>query len=456
MIRNILLPIDYEVPFDLEKDPEYNSYIIDIGFKVKKYFCHYNYDFNDIIKVEQENFKKSIEFIQLNNDIDKKNYINEIEKLKKENHESEIKTKTKFTAEINALQEELFKMQSVYREQSYLQITNTEKEILKLKVERDELNHKLNDFMTKHVQQILDNNALHNSREQSYLQIINTEKEQNKKLTETISESLSKKYCPQQIGVIGEEMIEQWTRELFIEAEIINQSQQTAKGDLHIKLNGRTLMFEIKNKNIISRNDIEKFIRDVSGLSDTIHGALFISLITPAIPNKGDFSIDYVNKIPVVYLHVADKQTLRVAIKSLLFLNNKTDTTSIVMCINNIYNRINSISSNHTTIERSLNDLRTAFENNKREIKTSIHELDTLFEDDPSLKFELSVNRLEFNKDEIERIIETNKKIKKPKISDFTDALSCTPKYLQDRGGILNIKKIIGVNTPNTFILPNV
>jgi hypothetical protein len=137
------------------------------------------------------------------------------------------------------------------------------------------------------------------------------------------------------------------------------------------------------------------------------------------------------------------------------------------MCINSIYNRINSISSNHTTIERSLNDIRTAFESNKREIKTSIQELDNLFEDDPSLRFELSVNRLEFNKDEIERIIETNKKIKKPKISDFTTALSCTSKYLQDRGGILNIKKILSDNSPNTllkcmnnsantFILPNV
>jgi hypothetical protein len=65
MIRNILLPVGYEVPFDLENNAEYNSHILDVGFKVKKYFCHYTYDFNDIIKVEQENFKKSIEFIQI-------------------------------------------------------------------------------------------------------------------------------------------------------------------------------------------------------------------------------------------------------------------------------------------------------------------------------------------------------------------------------------------------------
>jgi hypothetical protein len=246
-----------------------------------------------------------------------------------------------------------------------------------------------------------------------------------------------------EIGNIGEEMISKWTRELFNNADIIDTSGQTAKGDLHVRLHNKMFLFEIKNRINIQRPDIEKFIRDIENNISDIHGGLFISLNSPSIPNKGDFSLEYIKEIPVIYLHVPDKATLKVAIKTLLYLNSKTDNTSLTMAINQIYTNIKTVSSASVSMSKNLDDARVNLDSLKREIKNGILYLEQLFAENPEIKFETTVNVTDYRPDEIKLLCEVYNNNKKAKMDDYAKVLNVVPKYLQDRGGAAKIKSIV-------------
>jgi hypothetical protein len=491
MLKGILLPSDYVAPLNLEEDAEKNSYIIDVGFRVHALLAQYNKsvsasknlnNIEDLLKQEQEKYQSKINSIQKVSAEDIKFYKDESEKLKVElrdfkkfQHDEMLSTenklkeetsalKIKLQSEINALQEELINQHNKVKNENSTDNLQLKEEISKLKSERDEFSVKLAKSYDIFNAQLAKQEQASIDREKNYMNLLNTEKEQTKKTTEILSK-LTKPSFAQQIGVVGEEMIENWMRELFNNAEVTNQSQLTAKGDLHVKINNKTFLIEIKNKTVIFKTDIDKFIRDVSENANIINGGLFISINTPAIPNKGDFSLEYIGDIPVIYLYVSDKSTLRVAIKTLLFLNNKSDAIALTMTINNTYNKINAMLSNHVGIEKSINDLRSLTESNRKEIKNLIINLEELFDDDPSLKFEVSTTRLEFRPEEINIIRTIGGKLSKPKMSDYVSALNCTLKYLQDRGGAAGIKNIIsgatnlgasktiyGTNIPNVKI----
>ena len=455
MLRNILLPDEYVAPFNLEEDAEYNSYIIDMGYRIRQSLLQYNKSLanaknlnnrnenmavlEDFLTKERESYHKQLKSIQEANETDKTSYISMIEKLKAELREY----KTAHHDELNKYESKVKTMREMYE-------TTFNGEISKLKAERDEANNKLKELISTHSCQINERDKMYNEKEKSYLQLLQSEKDHNRKLTEKVSETLEKNNRPitsTVIGSIGEEMIEQWLRELFNSADIVNKSQQTAKGDLHIKIGTKVFLLEIKNKTVITKSDIDKFIRDVTENRNIINGGLFISINTPAIPNKGDFSLEYIDDVPVIYLYVPDKQTLRVAMKTLLFLNSKTDNNALIMAINSIYGKIGALSSTSVTIDKALSDLRNATESNRREIRNMLQELETLFSDNPEIKFETSITRLEFTAAEIELLQAVSAKHKKPKMADYIEGLNCTLKYLQDRGGLAKIKSVLNSST---------
>ncbi len=63
-------------------------------------------------------------------------------------------------------------------------------------------------------------------------------------------------------------------------------------------------MFESKYKQKIQKTDIDKFINDVSSQSSFIDGAVFVSIMSPNIPNKGSLFVDIVSDAnkPVLYI----------------------------------------------------------------------------------------------------------------------------------------------------------
>ena len=270
-------------------------------------------------------------------------------------------------------------------------------------------------------------------REQHFMNFIMDERQRNRPEVE----------CNTKKGEIGEEMIYNWTLELFNAAEITDQSKFTAKCDLRVKINNKLFLMEVKNKVAVVKADIDKFIRDIGENAAEIHGGLFISVNSPSIPNKGDFYLEYINDVPVIYLHVDSKSTLKVALKTLLFLNNKTDSDVLTMLVNNMHARISSMSINAASLERNLTDSRTSLESIKREIKLSLESLNDLFESSPEYKFEVSVQKLEFTGEEIAAIKSLYVSNKKVKMVDYAKHLQVSVKYLQDRGGFAKIKKIV-------------
>jgi hypothetical protein len=280
-------------------------------------------------------------------------------------------------------------------------------------------------------------------REKYFISVINAEKEATKALTYISSSLCKSKESAPIMGAIGEEMIYNWVSELFNSAEIENQSHLTAKCDLRVKLNNKLFLLEIKNKTAIVKTDVDKFVRDISENSKEIHGGLFISLNTPSIPNKGDFSLEYINDIPCIYAYIGDKQTLKVSLKTLLLLNNKTDTEVLTMIVNSIYSQISNLSSGASALEKNLSDSRSTLDSMKKEIRSSLQTLDDLFESNPETKFEMSVTKLDFNEHEIKIIRETAANNKKAKINDYAKAMNVTLKYLQDHGGAAKIKSIV-------------
>ena len=304
------------------------------------------------------------------------------------------------------------------------------------------LNKKISDSSDLTLTKCMDIYKKSEEKEKALVSIINDKENTNKLLTTQLA-SYIKPMTAVSIGAVGEELISGWVTELFTNASITDMSHITAAGDLHVKINNRLLLLEIKNKNTIVKSDIDKFIRDVSENAPDITGGLFISINSPSIPGRGDFSLEYVNNVPVIYLYVPDKSVLKVAIKTLLFINGNVDDALLLMTINSMYSKLTALSSSVSVVEKCLTDSKYATENLRKEIRNSLAVLNDLFEDNPSMKFEtMAASTLEFNGDEIKVIHDLYKKNAKAKIADYAKNIGCSVKYLQDRGGAAKIKKI--------------
>jgi hypothetical protein len=390
-LHNISLPESYKIPYDLISDADTNVYVIEMGYKIYQTNLKYHAaikKFNEVIGGDE---KLQSEINELEDAI-KKNKIN---------YDIEVKRANEFQDKLHQLHLTMIEREAEIKSSLEKEYQNT------IKLERDRYN------------------------------ILSAQ------LTNIASTMRAPTVTAASIGIVGEETIEKWTQELFNDCEIINTSQQTAKGDLHILLQNKLLLIEIKNKLNIQRSDIDKFIRDIDENKSDIHGGLFISLGTPSIPNKGDFTLEYIGEIPVIYAHIADKQTLKVALKTLLYLNNKSDNTLLTMIINQTYTNLKSVSSASVSLSKSFDDAKINLDCIKREIKNGIQTLDQLFSECPETKFEISVNSLEYRADEIKILKETYIMNKKAKMDDYAKALNVNAKYLQDRGGAVKIRSIV-------------
>ena len=481
-MQQILLPQNYQVPFDLSENAEVNAYILEAGFRIfqtnQKYYEAINNaklslshselkeEHQRLILSERESHRQ--ETAKLTNEFDKIKFkiqsdhayaligyeseLNELKtKISNKNitDKLEIETKTHdielyFENEKKKIEEEKDTQLNLYKQRIDQETKRT-----------DEYQNKLHQV---HMSLIDREKEMRVAIEKEYQETIKLERErynalslQHTNLISSLTPVPSKQTTIVEIGNVGEEIIEKWTRELFIGVEIINTSQQTAKGDLHIRLQNKLFLIEIKNKLNICRTDIDKFIRDIDENKSDIHGGLFISLGSPSIPNKGDFSLEYVGEIPVIYAHVSDKQTLKVLLKTLMVLNNKTDNTSLTMTINQTFTNLKAISSASVSMSKSLDDARTNLDSIKREIKNGLQLLDQLFSENPELKFEASVSNTEYRAEEIKILRETYFKNKKAKMDDYVKALNVTAKYLQDRGGAAKIKSIVSNLGPSVL-----
>ncbi|MGV8130559.1 MAG: hypothetical protein ACP5N7_00485, partial [Candidatus Pacearchaeota archaeon] len=119
-------------------------------------------------------------------------------------------------------------------------------------------------------------------------------------------------------GTAGENLIRELLSDMYPEAILEDVSGKAASGDILFKLHKLKCLIEVKNKATLTKEDIDKFIRDINKSHDegSINCGIFVSLQTNAFPGRSRISYqrDYICNTPVIYLHFIDKNILQNAV----------------------------------------------------------------------------------------------------------------------------------------------
>lgn len=133
--------------------------------------------------------------------------------------------------------------------------------------------------------------------------------------------SLKSSNC--QKGKFGENCVRSILQDYFPRAEISDVSNIAHAGDLLFSQNGSIVMIETKLKMGTTKEDIVKFEKDVHNRRSEYNAALFLTS-SAGIPTKGEFAIELVSGIPVVYATkvLETPYIVNVAMRALLSLVN--------------------------------------------------------------------------------------------------------------------------------------
>jgi hypothetical protein len=128
-------------------------------------------------------------------------------------------------------------------------------------------------------------------------------------LMEKEAELRTLKTCNFVKGFTGENLILSFLRETYPKHEVQHTGKIAHEGDIHFKdiKDETVIVIESKYKQNITRDDVDKFSRDVSTVCQKdgcikCIGGLFVSLLTRNIPGKGDAYVEMVGNVPVMFL----------------------------------------------------------------------------------------------------------------------------------------------------------
>jgi hypothetical protein len=110
-------------------------------------------------------------------------------------------------------------------------------------------------------------------------------------------------------GMTGENVIMGFLKERYPKHEVVHTGKVAHEGDIHF-INGVTgslVVVESKYKQNITKEDVDKFCRDVNGVAGkegvtTCVGGVFVSLLTRNIPGKGDVCFEMLGNVPVMFI----------------------------------------------------------------------------------------------------------------------------------------------------------
>jgi len=138
-------------------------------------------------------------------------------------------------------------------------------------------------------------------------------------------------------GIAGEQAVAEALRRLYHDHEVVVKGGVEAHcQDVHLVLpSGGLLAFEVKNKRVIGKPDIDKFYRDMDDLCthSRCQGAMLISLGTPNIPHKGSFCVELRGGRPAMFVgfegaETVDTEALRSHVAVLKSLCTLADATA--------------------------------------------------------------------------------------------------------------------------------
>lgn len=180
-------------------------------------------------------------------------------------------------------------------------------------------------------------------------------------------------------GDIGEDLvmnlIKSSTR--FVEAYIEDMSGQTARGDIYIKYKKIKCLIEVKNKQIIVKEDVIKFVRDIRDSASSekqVNCGVFISLQTDIIPgrNRDLLQVEYIDNIPVIYTTVTSQLELDyifICLERMVSLDNNSNLERD--------NLIQYLKDYHAVVIRMQEYFERSIKDKTREIKNLTKELES-------------------------------------------------------------------------------
>jgi len=133
-------------------------------------------------------------------------------------------------------------------------------------------------------------------------------------------------------GAAGEEVLAGHLVRLFPTAALEDVAREARRGDFRLVLPAAgasvppvTILVESKNVKRISREDVDKFRRDLAAaVPEGVGAGLFVSLLSPTVPHRGAFCIEAgaADARPAVYVAgvLADPGSLRFAVEAAAFL----------------------------------------------------------------------------------------------------------------------------------------
>lgn len=125
-------------------------------------------------------------------------------------------------------------------------------------------------------------------------------------------------------GIVGEQSIIDYLGKTFQEGALVNTTKKGAHGDVHFNYQNTDILIEVKNKDTISLEDVNKFKRDI--LETKCDGAIFVSIKTGVnIPCHSMYDIEWLNDVPIMYITNFDvcPITLYGSIKTIHFYSKR-------------------------------------------------------------------------------------------------------------------------------------
>ena len=90
-------------------------------------------------------------------------------------------------------------------------------------------------------------------------------------------------------------------------ADAIEHTGKTAhEGDIHWTYDKKIILIECKYKKQIQKIDVDKFYADMK--KTKYAGGIFISIVTPNIPTKGDSCIELLDNMPIMFLGFSSEE----------------------------------------------------------------------------------------------------------------------------------------------------
>ena len=211
----------------------------------------------------------------------------------------------------------------------------------------------------------------------------NTEKQREKyeekleKEREKTSETKKRKNNSTLKGQDGEASLEKLLNRLFPKAEIVNYtSKEGGRGDFSVLLDDINMMVEAKNyeKNV-PKGEITKFYKDMKNNQEYTCGILLS--LQSGICRKQDFSFEFVDGRPVMFLHNANndvnKLTYAVSFFKIIMsitnldINNQEILDAIIEKQGNVTKAYNTMKS---TINKFHEDVSQLLETHQSELNT--------------------------------------------------------------------------------------